>query len=192
MLGGLTAAGGIAGFDAMNSVNNLAQGLPIQLAETANAFRGDLAQHATDLRGQLAETAKPFSEIGDALKPFAGMASGVGNFVKSNPWLLPLLLGGVGGGLLGGRPGAVLGGIGAPLAYLASTGQLGNLGEIGEKFKGLLGQSPAADPAAGMAATAGAGTPAAVGTANRLNAQAQPQSQTPAMPVRSELTANQL
>ncbi len=188
MLGltGLSAAGGVAGLDAANSVSNMAEGLPTQLAETANAFRGDLSQHAADLRGQLAEATKPFAAIGDAIKPFTGMASGLSQFVKSNPWLLPMLLGGAGGGLLGGRAGATLGGIGAPLAYLAATGQLGQLGGLGEHFKSMLGQKSApVDPAAGMAAATGGG-------GNRLNPPAAAAQPAMVTPQRSELSANQL
>lgn len=76
-----------------------------------------------------------------AQNPLAALGGGEGGFMgnigqvmKDNPWLLPALLGGVGlagGGLLGGKQGATLGGIGLPLIYLLASGQgqqmLGNM-----------------------------------------------------------------
>lgn len=57
-----------------------------------------------------------------------GLAGDIGGYLKKNPWLLPLLLGGLGAGggyMMGGKGGAALGGIGAPLLYALATGQLG-------------------------------------------------------------------
>ena len=60
-----------------------------------------------------------------------GMMGGVSDYVQKNPWLIPLLLGGLGAGggyAMGGGGGAALGGFAAPLLYMLATGQLGNTG----------------------------------------------------------------
>ena len=73
-----------------------------------------------------------------------GMMGGVSDYVQKNPWLIPLLLGGLGAGggyAMGGGGGAALGGVAAPLLYMLATGQLGNTGG------GQSGQDNAANTA---------------------------------------------
>jgi hypothetical protein len=74
-----------------------------------------------------------------------GLAGDIGGYLKQNPWLLPLLLSGLGAGggyMMGGKGGAALGGIGAPLLYALATGQLGN-----KPGEGGTGQNAAATAA---------------------------------------------
>lgn len=114
------------------------------IQENADAFRRDIAPTLDNIDNF---TTNPLGTIfggGEGGEGFSGMLGNIGNYIKENPWMVPLLLGGGGaalGGLMGGGRGAALGGFGGlslPILMALSQGKdptfgLGNL--IG-KFTG--------------------------------------------------------
>ena len=76
-----------------------------------------------------------------------GMMGGIGDYMKKNPWLIPVLLGGLGAGggyAMGGGGGAALGGIGAPLLYALMSGQFNQ----NSNAEGTPPAAPSAAPSA--------------------------------------------
>ena len=140
-----------------HGLGNMQQGVQKQLAEAQLGLQDQLAtqgeqykDEALDqLHGYAQHYDKKLSPALDRVNQFLGtgeggegggiggmfgglsnMMGGVGDYVKKNPWLIPLLLGGLGAGggyALGGGGGAALGGLGVPLLYMLATGQLGNM-----------------------------------------------------------------
>ena len=107
--------------DTLNTVKDTAN------SWNANNVLGSLGGQASGAVGQLNEGAGGFlNNLG---------LGNLGDTIKNNPWLLPMLLtglaGGAGGYALGGRGGAALGGIGLPLImYLLSQQNKGNSSNV--------------------------------------------------------------
>lgn len=148
-----TAGGGYLGskaVGAMNAVTDAAGQTPeLVRGEVAKAVEQAKGEYAPQVQGLLDKGNKAVADINqtrgkvdkvvdggwggilDSLMSGegGGIAGSIGSYIKENPWLLPLLLSGVGAGggyALGGKGGATLGGIGAPLLYALMSGQLGN------------------------------------------------------------------
>jgi hypothetical protein len=150
--GALLASGAAA-----NTAMNLQRDIPVLVNEKINTLGTELSNkvddYAQDIVPQAQQTMTDLSEASRGVNNLTGgsngnwmnalfgggesggsgmlggMMGGVGDYVQKNPWLIPLLLSGLGAGggyAMGGGGGAALGGVAAPLLYMLATGQMGN------------------------------------------------------------------
>lgn len=148
------AGTGLYGINSINS--NIAD-------QSANM--GELIDQRTqDFRDQIQPTLDKVNNVadnplgallggGEGGAGLSGIMGNVGNYIKENPWMLPLLLGGGGaalGGLMGGGRGAALGGFGGlslPILMALSQGKDPTFG-LSNLFNGNQQDAEGAAPAA--------------------------------------------
>lgn len=171
-------------------------GFADEMAGHVGGIQSAITNQGDQIRSQIGSVTNPLSGLmgglGKAVDGLGGYASKAKDYLQANPNAAAALLAGGGaglGGLIGGRKGALVGGAGLPLAYLASQGQFGDLSG---KLKGLMGGQGEVDPVAQQQAAQEAAATQAVQSQAAQQQQGAAQQQAPAVESRNELGANQL